>query len=151
MTIYNKNGTAKELGRYIVYYICSSCSRSTLSAYFIQENVISIWIELNHSALLLRFNKHTNGRAHNILVLMAYEQIPHIPTHTEVSSEDRGPLVVLSLYLYAYFVYANSEVSGKLVGMHVQTHISLHFWQIQYLQNIYAHRHCSKMHTPNSL
>ena len=46
-----------------------------------------------------------NKPAHNILVIIAYVQIPLINTHADVSSRARGLI----------FVYASSKGSGKCV------------------------------------
>ena len=52
-----------------------------------------------------------------VLVLIAYAQMPLINAHAEVSSKARDIHFVLSLHLQPYFVYAISEGSGESAHM----------------------------------
>ena len=57
-----------------------------------------------------------HGPAHEVLLLIAYAQMPLLNAHADNSSEARSLNFGLSLRLQLYFIYASSEGSGELSG-----------------------------------
>ena len=53
-----------------------------------------------------------SGPMHEILVLIAFAQIPHLNTYADVTCKARGSLFSLSLHLHPYSVHVSSKASG---------------------------------------
>ena len=52
-------------------------------------------------------------KAHEMLIVIAYAQEPHLNTHDVVSMEAIGLNFCPSIHLLPYFVYVSSEGSGE--------------------------------------
>ena len=72
---------------------------------------------------------------HEISVLIAYAQ--KSPLNARVSNSPRGLIFGLSLHLYPYFVYANSEGSGVSVHMLILDKSSDFFSILEVIPTLY--------------